>query len=156
MSISDAKDLDLIHSSCWKYLDNRCSLFTHTNETCYTIDSVLRAINDTLVNQGRDNNTAQWCGDVLLAIVCNSVYLGCDPTTNLPIGLCESTCLEYTTSNTCLPFFAGVTSALDKTEESAHLDIFTSCTANSHSFFNGDNESITHTCYQGMSECGMS
>ncbi|CAI8014185.1 Hepatocyte growth factor receptor, partial [Geodia barretti] len=63
-----------------------------------------------------------------------------------PIGLCETTCLEYTTRNSCLPFFAEVNKALNETGETGDLDAYTDCSAN-HSFLKGANES-TNTCYQ--------
>ena len=149
IAISDAKDIGLIHGSCSKFLQDRCNIVLHANETNSIVDSVERAI-DTLVNQKSDSNTVHWCGEVFLAIVCNSLYLGCEPTTTLPIGLCQTTCLEYTTRNSCLPFFAEVTKALNETGEIVDLNVYTDCSAN-HSFFKGANESTNNTCYQGMS-----
>ena len=139
--------MGLIHSSCSKFLQDRCNIVLQSEETNSVVDSVEGAIH-TLVNQGSDSDTVRWCGEVFLAIVCNSMYLGCEPTTTLPIGLCETTCLEYTTRNSCLPFFAEVNKALNETGETGDLDAYTDCSAN-HSFLKGANES-TNTCYQGV------
>ena len=76
------------------------------------------------------------------------MYLGCDPATDRPIGLCARTCLEYSTASNCLQFFAEVTEAMNKTGEDIDLNVYTNCTAG-HSLLEGVNGS--DECYQGMS-----
>ena len=157
ISTDYAQRLGLVHNSCTKYTENRCHLYrtneTHSDESHSVVESIVRTVNS-LTSGGTDRYQATWCGDVLLGIICNSMYLGCDPTTDLPIGLCMSVCLEYSTSEICLPIFAEVAEGLNEHEKAIDLNSYINCTAHSSSVgANSSMSSLDQRCYQGTCVC---
>ena len=157
IAISDVIASNLLHTNCTRFIRDRCYLHTNNitdfNYITHTIDIVVDVI-EYVANSGNQRVKHEKCGDILLGVVCNSLYLGCNPVINLPITLCRNTCLEYSKEPSCLPFLATVFNVLnERTEDNVdvNLDSYLSCNI-SNSFHDKDvNESTntSHSCYEG-------
>ena len=131
---------------------NRCYLL-HNNDTSdyglinRTLDAFMDSISSVILRS--ENKLTRWCGDVLFALACNSVYLSCDPETTLPVGLCKETCLEYLTLSNCSRFFTDVIHGMNKDHSGSRISL--NCTTKSvlstdANEFVGD---LSINCYQG-------
>lgn len=145
----------LLHSECTRHMANRCYLLHSKYTSQYglinrTIDAFMDSIS--AVIQTSENKLTAWCGDVLLALVCNSVYLGCDPETALPMGLCKETCLHYLALSNCSQFFTDVIHTMNKDKDHSGSRISLNCS--SQSVFSSEvNEfvsEISGNCYEGI------
>ena len=149
---SNAKELGLMHSSCEKFLEDRCSVFlsngTDIDQTLFVISKVAERVHSIVSSQAGGGTKARWCGDALLGIVCNSMYLGCDPASGLPIGLCTDTCLEHLTADDCAPIFYEITNTLNR--EAIDLATYTNCTAQKVTRGANSSTNTVSICYQGI------
>ena len=147
----------LLHSGCTRYMANRCYLL-HSNSTSdyglinRTLDAFMDSISSVLLRS--ENKLTRWCGDVLFALACNSVYLSCDPETTLPMGLCKETCLHYLALSNCSEFFTDVIHAMNEDKDHSSLRISLNCSTKSvlstdanEFYFVGD---LSVNCYQGI------
>ena len=144
----------LIHGNCTQYLRDRCYLHT-ANGTDFTyISRTIDAIVDGVARFGDEGVRAKRCGDILLGIVCNSVYPGCNPDTGLPIGLCTDTCLAYMSDASCAPLYASILdTTLDENREAyvVDLEVYTNCNiTNSFGMSHNQSDNANATCYGGI------
>ena len=144
----------LVHRACSRFLTNRCYIYT-TNRTDFdsinrTVDAITSFIESMVDSFEVTDRETEWCGNLLLGIVCNSLYPGCNLKTNTPIGLCRDECLELSTVETCLPVFTRV--LIENKEENINLSSYLNCTINNDAHQAGVNglSDSNVSCYKGM------
>lgn len=78
-------------------------------ETCYLYDygidfeeiQLTLTLLDGALRTTFDAHIPVVCRDVLRAFVCNYIYISCNPSNNLPQGICKQDCIDYTIEGDC-------------------------------------------------------
>lgn len=74
----------------------------------------LSILNTALVSSGGPR-VLRGCWDVIRAFVCNYYYVGCNPRTRLPLGICRESCIEYVQNGDCASSIAWLVSFAETT-----------------------------------------
>ena len=105
--------MQLIPEDCSRYLSNRCYLYNTSSDNFRQSSQTIAAVTNVINSIASTNSDPAGCADIYLALVCNSLYPGCNPENEDPIALCEDACVEYSSSTSCSEFYRDVEQMLE-------------------------------------------
>lgn len=99
---------------CEPFLRNSCYMYDYGLNFVLAL-SELGILNTALSTSG-PAIVRKECRDVIRAFVCNYYYIGCNPRTRQPQGICRESCIEYVQKGDCAASFDWLINFAAKTE----------------------------------------
>ena len=114
--LDDYNLTEKVFDLCEPFMRNRCYLYDYGLDFELAMKE-LDLLNAALLGSA-DRHIRTPCRDVIRAFVCNYYYVGCNPSTRLPQGICEDSCIEYVHDGDCASSFAWLVGFVESTGSS--------------------------------------
>ena len=87
-----------VYDVCEPFLVEACYLYDYGIDF-QEVQLTLSLLDAVLKSSSKEYVVA--CQEVMRAFVCNYVYVGCNPSTSLPQGVCKQDCINYAIEGDC-------------------------------------------------------